>query len=218
VPAGATRVRPHIIATYTNGNPIDLTLRIAAPQLEQGAFATSYIPTTSAAATRAADSAVVTPISSFYNIQEGTLFSEGSLGLRNLGEAFAALAQTTFGRGMSAQANTSIASGNVVFVYRNNATSPAINEAQDNATGINTATVQKFAVAHNSLGHVFGSAMGRAVVSDTADTVSPLAVCDRMLIGEQNTAGSVPKLNGHIRKIAYWPRRLSNSLLQQLTT
>jgi hypothetical protein len=216
--AATSSVVSSVRIIYTNGNPIDLTLRIAAPQLEQGAFPTSYIPTTTAAATRAADSAVVTPISSFYNIQEGTLFSEGSLGLRNIGEAFASLTQTTFGRGMSAQPNTSIASGNVVFVYRNSATSPAINEAQDNATGINTATVQKFAVAHNSLGHVFGSTMGRTVVSDIADTVSPLVVCDRLLIGEQNTAGSVPKLNGHIRRIAYWPRRLSNSLLQQLTT
>jgi hypothetical protein len=40
---------------------------------------TSYIPTTSAAATRSADSAVVTPISSFYNQSEGTLFAEASL-------------------------------------------------------------------------------------------------------------------------------------------
>jgi hypothetical protein len=32
-------------------------------------------------------------------------------------------------------------------------------------------------------------------------------------------AGSTSNpLNGHIRKIAYWPRRLSNTLLQQLTT
>jgi hypothetical protein len=35
-----------------------------------------------------------------------------------------------------------------------------------------------------------------------------------ILIPENTTQ----RLNGHIRKIAYWPRRLSNTLLQQLTT
>jgi len=39
----------------SSGNTVDMTLRIGLPQLEQGAFATSVIPTTTAAATRAAD-------------------------------------------------------------------------------------------------------------------------------------------------------------------
>jgi hypothetical protein len=37
-----------------------------------------------------------------------------------------------------------------------------------------------------------------------------------MVLGRLQGAASY--LNGHIRKIAYWPRRLSNTLLQQLTT
>jgi hypothetical protein len=39
---------------------------------------------------------------------------------------------------------------------------------------------------------------------------------DRFRIGTRPDTGS--NINGHIRKIAYWPRRLSNTLLQQLTT
>jgi hypothetical protein len=35
-----------------------------------------------------------------------------------------------------------------------------------------------------------------------------------ILIPENTTQ----RLNGHIRRIAYYPRRLSNTLLQQLTT
>jgi hypothetical protein len=202
---------------YTNGNPIDFTLRIAAPQLEQGAFATSYIPTTSAAATRAADSAVVTPISSFYNESEGTLFAEGSFGRRNIGEGFASLAQATFGRGLNGGLRTASSTAN--FVFRNSAApTPNVNEVNDTGANLDGVTIQKMAAAHNSLGHVFGSAIGRPVVSDEADTISPLPVCDRLLIGEHNNNGPTPKLNGHIRKIAYWPRRLSNTLLQQLTT
>jgi hypothetical protein len=76
--ASTVRVSMQFLGTVADGATIDITLRIAAPQLELGAFPTSYIPTTSAAATRSADSAVVTPISSFYNQSEGTLFAESS--------------------------------------------------------------------------------------------------------------------------------------------
>jgi hypothetical protein len=46
------------------GTPIDLTLRIGLPQLEQGAFATSVIPTTGTSATRSADIATITTLGS----------------------------------------------------------------------------------------------------------------------------------------------------------
>jgi hypothetical protein len=215
--ATTARVTPTIRVSISNGVAYDFTLRIAAPQLEQGAFATSYIPTTSAAATRSADSAVVTPISSFYNQSEGTLFAEGSFGRRNIGEGFASLAQETFGRGLNGGLRTAASTAN--FLFRNSAApTPNLNEVNDNSANLDGVTIQKMAAAHNSLGHVFGSAIGRSVVSDEADTISPLPVCDRLLIGEHNNNGPTPKLNGHIRKLAYWPRRLSNTLLQQLTT
>jgi hypothetical protein len=48
-------VQPMIRANLSIGTAYDFTIRIAAPQMELGAYATSYIPTTSATVTRNAD-------------------------------------------------------------------------------------------------------------------------------------------------------------------
>jgi hypothetical protein len=212
VPAGATRVRPHIIATYTNGNPIDLTLRIAAPQLEQGAFATSYIPTTSAAATRAADSAVVTPISSFYNQSEGTLFAEFSrnqvvaqgrfLSFTNAADLFVNFLNLETGYGNPA----------LHRIISTNGTSVASGPAAGNVAG----TIYRLSGGYSSTSII--AAQNGVLEAQAAVTGTPTGI-DSMAIGATRSTTTVDRqLNGHIRKIAYWPRRLSNTLLQQLTT
>jgi len=54
-----THIQPRIRIGYTTGSAFDLTLRVGLPQMELGATASSVIPTTSAAVTRTADSAVI---------------------------------------------------------------------------------------------------------------------------------------------------------------
>jgi hypothetical protein len=49
-------------------------------QVEQGAFATSYIPTTTTSLTRSADVCSITGVSTFYNATESTIFSEALVG------------------------------------------------------------------------------------------------------------------------------------------
>jgi hypothetical protein len=188
---------------------IDLTLRIAAPQLEQGAFATSYIPTTSAAATRAADSAVVTPISSFYNQSEGTLYSLSSRTAESSGgfPAPLRLYQTTddtkFIQHWVASAGTS-ASFKV---------SGGTNGADVSRSGL-TANTQVAICGAYSTNNVIAAINGTLTSQDTSVDI-PSGI-DRLQIGTYSPFSSF--LNGHIRKIAYYPRRLSNTLLQQLTT
>jgi hypothetical protein len=67
-------VQPLILFTLTIGAAYDFTIRIAAPQMELGAYATTFIPTTTAAVTRLVDVASKTGISSLIGSVAGTAF------------------------------------------------------------------------------------------------------------------------------------------------
>jgi hypothetical protein len=211
--AGTTRVAPLLEVSYGNTQVIDFTLRIAAPQLEQGAFATSYIPTTTAAATRSADSAVVTPISSFYNQSEGTLFAEVSprstTQKPNVPRIAVSLNSGSSDNQINIEQNGT--SDSMAFIaYRAAGNNPV---AMVGGSSITTTTQR--------VGGVYGqsdfaaSFNGGSAVARTSGTV-PSSIT-HLYIGMRPDAGQ-GELSGHIRKIAYWPRRLSNTLLQQLTT
>ena len=204
--ASTARVQPYINLTLSIGAPIDFTLRIAAPQLEQGAFPTSYIPTTSAAATRAADSAVVTPISSFYNQVEGTVFAEyaGARGNRGV-----------------LQFNNNTNDERIGIITSDNSTPflSAISGATSQAViGVGLVPqiqdVIKFAGAfkRNDFQAARGGTLG---VADTSGNM-PAAQSTHCYIGSIALGGN--NANCHIRKIAYWPKRLPDTLLRQLTT
>lgn len=177
-------------------------------QLEAGAFPTSYIPTTTAAATRSADSAVVTPISSFYNQAEGTLFAEATTA------AFAAYRYlASFSNGTSLvdrNFDMSKSASNTFegFINAASAAQASLATGQTWLSGINKSIMAA------RTDDVATSQNGAAVLADTSATIP--TNLDRLSIGRRPD-GSI-YLNGHIRKIAYYPRRLSNALLQQLTT
>jgi hypothetical protein len=207
--ATVARITPRFGVDYTSGNPIDLTLRIAAPQLELGAFATSYIPTTTAAATRSADSAVVNPISSFYNASEGTLFAEGSSSNKpNALNALVSIDDTTADERIQIRRGTQF---NVLNIVTATGGSPQASLDTSNGTWASPTEFKKIAYAlkQNDLAVSMG---GAAALTDTSAT---LPTVTRMVIGFGPNSQYV---NGHIRKIAYWPKRLTNTLLEQLTT
>jgi hypothetical protein len=200
--ATVERILPFYYISYTSGDPIDLTLRIAAPQLEQGAFPTSYIPTTAAAATRSADSAVVTPISSFYNQAEGTLFAQLST---------LTTAAGTFPYSLSIDDNTN---NNRIEIYASSSSSTVTvvssgaSQSLTSFAGAITAGVAFSAGVAFRANDLAFSTNGLASLTD-ASVLLPVSP-DRLRIK--------PATNSHIRKIAYWPKRLSNTLLEQLTT
>ena len=182
-------------------------------QLEAGAFPTSYIPTTSAAVPRSADSAVVTPISSFYNASEGTLFAE----------AIAATANGT-ASGIHQQTVVQLLENNagdiLAAIYRPNGTTDgSFFVGTAGGTQANLAQAGFTAGANTRLAAAYKTDDLALSVNGTAaatDTLGSLPTATTLRIGRYGTSSGF--LNGHIRKVAYFPKRLSNALLEQLTT
>jgi hypothetical protein len=201
-----TAIRPQLLLTYSIGEAIDITLRIGLPQLELGAFATSVIPTTTAAATRAADVAVMqgANFSNWYRADEGTVYcrfttptTTGSPFSIDAGSANERLA---FGMNNS---NTLIRSRSIVGgVAQCDFSNTAIAFPSVNNLGF-AYKVNDFAAAVN----------GGTVLTDASGTVPAVNV---LKIGT-NVDGSFP-LNGHIRRLAFFPRRLANAELQGITS
>jgi hypothetical protein len=167
-------------------------------QLEVGAFATSYIPTTSASVTRAAD-LVLSSSASYISATAGTLYAKGKTfdtsAIRGLGEIVgtdgidfritaAALLQS-IGTGFSA--------------------------ITANAVTINTLFKAVVAVAANDLAVCLN---GGTVATDASGTMvsSPTS----LQVGDIDGAVTSP-FNGYITEFAYWNTRRANANLQLLT-
>ena len=182
-------------------------------QYESGAFPTSYIPTVSSTATRAADVATI-PTSAFgYNQKVGSVLFEGKVIKANIG--------TTIDRRI-----VEISDGtttNFISVYQDVSVDQNLRIANADAgvlsvnadTGYTLSDAQTFKVAMGiELNNFAVSVDGGAVVTDTTGTVSnTLSQIDIGKLG-----GGTQYLNGYIKSIKYYPRRLTNTQLQELTT
>jgi hypothetical protein len=175
-------------------------------QLEAGAFPTSYIPTTSATVTRAADNASMlgSNFSSWYNQSEGTIYAAVSF--------------------------TNTSSFNTVYSITDGTTNNAIRTIQ-----WNNGTDRPLIITTAGLGQTAYSATGligdvkycaaftlnnanyaKNGVLGVDDTLVTLPTVNQLSFG--STAGSTFYLTGHIQSIKYYPTRLPNGTLQGLTT
>ena len=191
------------ISVLINGQgaatPIDFTLRIGLPQLEQGAFATSVIPTTTAAATRAADisTSVATSVfeSSWYRQDEGTFYGEAT-GVSG-GATITVRASANAGERMQFANGP----GQTAVI------SAAANQAIFGSPGTNK---QAFAFKANDFAQ---KRVGFALETDSSGTVP---VVNTATIGKFDFGGQ-DSLNGHIRRLVFWPVRAPNTTLESLT-
>lgn len=173
-------------------------------------FVTSYIPTTTASATRSADSALMTGtnFSSWYNQTQGTFVVE----------YFREPSQTSYTvQGVSVSDGTLnnrlqqqlTGNGYAANVYRSGGVN---NDTAATTTGITALGANgKVASAYDS--------SGSAVVTNGSAVVTgggSLPVSPNILYISANSTGTVTGVN-HIRRIQYYPTRLPNATLQTLT-
>lgn len=219
VTVGTTSVLFFMTVSVGAGAVIDLTLRIACPQFELvpaadvGVFGTSFIPTTTAAATRVIET-VTLAIGSWYNqsivsvafdwVYNGggtTFFSPMN---------FVGSNQATDNIGLFAAAAGPVAAGPVVKVANVTSTSGTAFTAIPLPTG----TIRKMAFTVSAGGRSAGGIDG--VSYDVGRTVTVLpAVISGILMGFANSQSGP---SGYMRRLRYWGRNLSNAELAQVTT
>ncbi|WP_350649533.1 putative phage tail protein [Pseudomonas sp. HY13-MNA-CIBAN-0226] len=178
---------------------------VSASQLEQATFSTSYIPTTTVSAARAADVASMDSLSNWYKQGEGTLYVEASSfsSSTGTGKQFVLLGATAadrIGLGLNAinQTNGSaVANSAVQCDFKGGAVAPR--------------SVCKQALCWG-LGSASYTSQGDEPLQD-ATVTAPLLTS--MRIGSY--VANANFTNGYIRKIRYFPRRLSEADLQALT-
>lgn len=176
-------------------------------QIEAGAFPTSYMATTASTFTRNADAASMTgtAFSSWFNANQGTLYTEGG-GLNAASSArLASITDNTFSnRIINYFATSGLAAGLI--------TTSGVSQANP-VVSITSATALNKVIQGYALNNVNIAANGTLGTLDTSATI-PAVTLMRIGVDEVGT-GSF--LNGTIRKIAYYPVRLTDAQLQALT-
>ena len=214
--------------TYSTSTELGLTIPgnpgyyFSSAQIEQGAFPTSYIPTTGSQVTRNADSASITGtnLTSFYNQSQGTLFCR----FRNFGYGDAYHAG---GGGVSfdnSQFQRNMISLNmrrdgpyyrngalVIFNDTTFASSPTTSGPANNIN--DTVNYYNFVGSFSASRRAF-TYNGITPGVDTASIVMP--TISRFLINPNSNYVYDP-FTGYISRISYYPSQLTETQLESLT-
>lgn len=179
-------------------------------QLEAGAFATSYIPTTTASITRNADvlsiatSSITAGGGAGFNPNEGTLFLTFS-------KASVAGSACVAGINSSGSATLLFWTNGTTLTARMDNTTQQSNQS----TTIAANTVYKAAVGYavNNTNAAFNGVLGTNDTSCSIPSMTTLSLGGTGLISGVNGCDTQ-----HLRHVAYFPRRLSDADLQTITT
>ena len=187
------------------------TVRIWGAQVEEGAFPTSYIPTVAATVTRAADVASITGsnFSSWYRQDEGTYYGSFLTPYVAPATAGQALFSVTDGTANNRNLLAKRANADVSTRWSSNKTG-GIDTAFINI-GTWTANPLQVAVVYKENDYA-GSLSGATVGTDA--TVNLATSLNVLELGANVSTGY---LNGTIRRLCFWPTRLTNEVLQRIT-
>jgi hypothetical protein len=194
------------VATTGNGYS---GIYIWGAQLEAGAFPTSYIKTEASQVTRSADAASMTGanFSSWYNAGQGTLFAE-------VNSSYLPPANEV---GIF-RINTNTASNEVRLRFVNallagqiqSSAGETLNQSVAASANVNYKSALAYATDNSAF-----SVNGSTATTDTS--VALPSAASQAIIGASAT-GVAAFLNGTIKRLSYYPKRLANTQLQALTT
>jgi hypothetical protein len=172
-------------------------------QTEAGAFATSYIPTVASQVTRSADICNLTApmFTPWYNTNEGTFVVEADT-------SFVGNFPVVVGYSAASTASfLYVTSGGKIGTW--NGTT-----ALDAVAGATTTNNAVFKAANAYAASSRNVSMNGAAVASDANAIGSASF---IALGKPGLNTS-QMLNGHIRRITYYPFRASNNQLQQVTT
>ena len=174
-------------------------------QTEQGAFLTSYIPTTSSAATRSGDIVSMSTSMFNFNTSQGTLFSEYDTFCNSSDPAAVAF---RFDDGTTGNVLQNGVWAGVIKSWITPSTPYTIGSFGSSVVGSPIKQCMAYSASDQA-----------AVVNGSA----PSTISQNVPTGLTNVcighagAGNGYQIDGHIKRVTYWPKRLSNSVLQKIT-
>jgi len=176
-------------------------------QLELGSFATSFIPTAGAAVTRNADVATMTGtnFSDWYNATEGAIQAE-----------FSFVGYSTANRDRIVSISNSTGTSEIVILQQTTngyGRFEVVNSGSNQAlldcinTTMVAGTTYKICGAYKANSFVASGSLG----SQATDSSGTVPTVDRMCIGGFVDGTATLVFSGHMRKINYWPQRITNN-------
>jgi len=176
------------VELVTSGDQVE----IAMPQVEQGTVATSYIPTSGSAVTRAADDLVIdgSDFTNFYNQSEGTVYAEAiwkdiSTGGRQQAILYGDNNNMRFLYGYLGK----------LRAYDGTNIAESVNSASSN-------TLFRGVLSYNASN--LSVCLDGGAVNTTAHSGN-LSNATQFSIGRHSIGSSNENLNGHIKRLIYWP-------------
>ena len=197
----SVRILPVTSVSVATGAVGD-NINVWGAQLEAGAFATSYIPTTTAALTRNADVATMTGtnFSDWFNASEGTFACKFQL--KSTSQVSTSMLSANGGSTNNRIEIGLRSTGTNVSVVTVSAATTAILDFGSPTTNV---TNQTIAYKENSFA---GAKNGGTIGTDSAGTIPTVSVLD---IGSRASSAFC---NGWIQNVNYWPQRVTNNEAQ----
>lgn len=211
--ANSTTIGTYGVSTYTGTSR---SIQIYGAQFESGSFSTSYIPTSGSSTTRSADVCQITGtnFSSFWNASEGSCIVEY--------DRLAPIGPATPGYVYPRTFCFYGGAGNSIDLFGNHGSSPPSELLASTSSGSsqfgfsantynNTANGTQVIGFATKLNDSSFSYNGDAVLTDTSCVVPSI---NSLYIGSLAPSGNI--LNGHIARLRYFNKRLTDKQLEDL--